>query len=343
MKMRTEYLPEPAAGPLDPEKPVVLLGSCFTDSIGGRMRECRWNAVPNPCGVLYNPLSIANTLVLALDKDGAEEKIEDSLCERDDLCMSWLSDSGCTTCGRKETITRLSDKVSALRAVLAKAQAVIVTFGTAWIFELRDRPGYVVANCHKFPANMFVRRRISVTETVERWKEMAMQLRAACPEIRLIFTVSPIRHIKDGLEGNSRSKAVLQLACEELCAEIPFAEYFPSYEILNDDLRDYRFYADDLVHPSSSAVEYIWEKFCDRYLTKPSRELLAEGRRITKALSHRPIIPTGCSASGTNTSESGASAACDSPARMKALSNYTAFISRHPGMLRIPSGPADAH
>lgn len=123
-----------------------------------------------------------------------------------------------------------------------------------------------------------------------RWKGLAESLRCRYPDLRIIFTVSPIRHLKDGMEGNARSKAVLLLACEEICNQLPYAEYFPAFEILYDDLRDYRFYADDLIHPSRQAVEYIWTKFCDRYLTPASRQLIARREKALKATLHRPII-----------------------------------------------------
>ncbi|MBD5370801.1 MAG: GSCFA domain-containing protein [Bacteroides sp.] len=290
MKFRTEYTAHPACTLLDPRQPVVLVGSCFTDNIGERMRFCRWEAYPNVTGVLYNPASIANILRLACFGRYRAEELARSIVGRDGLWMSWLADSGCTTRSPSETGRRLTARLDELRERLAVASTLIVTFGTAWIYELRDRAGYVVANCHKFPAAAFERRRLSVSEITAEWNEVMRRLSEAYPRLRVIFTVSPVRHLKDGFEGNSRSKAILQLACEEICAANPGAEYFPAFEIMTDDLRDYRFYAADMLHPSPQAVGYIWEKFCERYLSPASRAILAEGERLTRRLGHRPII-----------------------------------------------------
>lgn len=280
----------PSGRLLDPEQSVVLIGSCFTDYIGERMLACRWQAFPNVTGTLYNPRSIANILRIVCNPDRISEAINESIAHRDDLWMSWLSDSDCTTHSMEDTKARLHERLMSLRSKLADAHALIVTFGTAWIYELKERSGYVVSNCHKFPSDTFLRRRLSIKEIVAGWKELISMLEDSFPNLRIILTVSPVRHLKDGFEGNSRSKAILQLACEELCLASDKVEYFPSFEIMNDDLRDYRFYEPDLVHPSSMAIDYIWQKFQDRFLSKESQALLAAGEKETKRLRHRQII-----------------------------------------------------
>lgn len=292
MKFRTEYEAKPADRFLNPEEPVVLIGSCFTDYIGERMRTCRWSAFPNVTGTLFNPKSIETVLRIACSRDNISDTIKDSIASRDPLWVSWLADSGCTSYSKDETERRVFDRLISLRDKLENARTLIVTFGTAWIYELKERPGYVVANCHKFPSDTFTRRRLSISEISDDWKILVGLLTDTYPELRIILTVSPVRHLKDGFEGNSRSKAILQMACEEICAANDRVEYFPSYEIMNDDLRDYRFYESDLVHPSPMAVDYIWQKFQDRYLSKESRALLAEGEKLTKRQNHRPIVKT---------------------------------------------------
>lgn len=315
----------PSNEPLNPEQSVVLIGSCFTDYIGERMRACRWRAYPNITGTLFNPSSIAWTLELACRWKHPFEVIKDSLTTRDRLWMSWLTDSECTTYNERETSERVLRRLLNLRERLADAHTLIVTFGTAWIYELRERPGYVVANCHKFPSDSFIRRRLSVREITERWNSMLSLLKDTYPDLRTIFTVSPVRHLKDGFEGNSRSKAILQLACEEICAQNEKTDYFPSFEIMSDDLRDYRFYSSDLVHPSPEAVDYIWEKFQDRYMSKGSRALLAEGEKVTKRLNHRPIMH----------GDSELAQYMASCQEYEASRVYNAFISAHPEMLWI--------
>lgn len=325
MKFRTEFEARQSDKLLDPEQSVVLIGSCFTDYIGERMRKCRWAAFPNITGTLFNPASIAKTLRIATDWHKPFEIIEDSLAQRDRLWVTWLSDSGCTTYSSLDTKGRLFDRLLELNERLRDAKTLIVTFGTAWIYELRERQGYIVANCHKFAADIFLRRRLSISEITAEWNELLGTLREKYPDLRIIFTVSPVRHLKDGFEGNSRSKAILQLACEEICNGNTNAEYFPSYEIVNDDLRDYRFYASDMVHPSAEAVEYIWEKFQDRYLSPASRALLKEGEKITKRLNHRPIM--------YGNSELAKYSA--SLQEYEAEQLYNDFIAKHPTMLEV--------
>lgn len=325
MKFRTAYEARPCGFMLDPEQSVVLIGSCFTDYIGNRMRACRWRALPNITGTLFNPASIARIIRIAAEWMEVSETIDDSLTQRERLWMSWLADSGCTTYSRQDTRDVLFERLLELHNNLKRAKTMIVTFGTAWIYELRERPGYVVANCHKFPSNTFLRRRLSVAEIVEEWNSLLNILSRKYPDLRIIFTVSPVRHLKDGFEGNSRSKSILLLACEEICGANDAAEYFPSYEIVNDDLRDYRFYDSDMVHPSAEAVDYIWEKFQDRYITKESRALLAEGKKVTKRLNHRPIMH----------GHSELAQYMASLRKSEAEDLYNEFIYAHPGMLQI--------
>ncbi len=325
MKFRTEFEARQSEQLLNPEQPAVLIGSCFTDYIGERMRMCRWAAYPNVTGTLFNPASIAKILRIASEWHEALDIIDDSLAQRDRLWMTWLADSGCTTYSSQDTKARLLDRLLELNKRLREAKTLIVTFGTAWIYELRERPGYVVANCHKFASDTFMRRRLSISEITEEWNQLLGEFAKKYPDLRIIFTVSPVRHLKDGFEGNSRSKAILQLACEEICRVNPHAEYFPSYEIMNDDLRDYRFYASDMVHPSGEAVDYIWEKFQDRYLSQASRALLKEGEKVTKRLNHRPIM--------YGNSELAQYAA--SLQEEEASQVYNEFIAKHPTMLAI--------
>lgn len=310
---------------LNPEESVVLIGSCFTDYIGERMRTCRWCAYPNITGTLFNPLSIARVLELAATWENPFDLIDESIAQKDKLWVSWLGDSGCSTYSKVETKERIFSRLLCLREHLSVAKTLIVTFGTAWIYELRERPGYVVSNCHKFPSDSFLRRRLSVSEIIDEWESLLKLLKEKYPQLRIIFTISPVRHLKDGFEGNSRSKSILQLACEDICERNEDIDYFPSFEIMNDDLRDYRFYATDMVHPSTEAVDYIWEKFQDRYLSKESRALLAEGEKVTKRLNHRSIMH--------GSSELAQYVASCQEYDVSRI--YNAFISAHPGMLRI--------
>lgn len=287
MKFRTEYNPGKAPFVLDPGIPTMLVGSCFADNIGRRMRGSLWKAY-NPLSVLYNPLSIERALRTVLDDAGSAGFLS-SLFEKEGMTRSWLFDSKFSSEFKADTVAAFRRRKATVCALLEKAQALFVTFGTSFVYSLAENPGYVVANCHKQPSGMFLRRRLGVDEITEVWEKLAHDLKGRFPRLEIVFTVSPVRHLKDGFAGNSHSKAVLLLAIEELCNRLEFCHYFPAYEIVNDDLRDYRFYASDLVHPSEDAVEYIWEIFKATYLDAKGMETIKEGEGIVKAWRHRQL------------------------------------------------------
>lgn len=289
MKFRTEYRPQLSSLRLSPEHPVVLLGSCFSQNIARKMVECDWEAF-NGVGTLYNPLSIAKVLDLLLFDDDFITTTKESLFQApDSLIHSWLFDTHFSRMSADECMSAIENCRKSLVSTLSKAETLIVTFGTAWCYFLTSN-NELVANCHKMPQDMFVRRRIPIDEITEVWTPLCEQLKNRFPNLSVIFTVSPVRHMKDGFEGNARSKATLLLAVEEICSRYDFCHYFPAYEIISDDLRDYRFYATDLVHPSDSAVEYVWEIFRQTFLDTKAENLLKEGNRRYKALNHRPIL-----------------------------------------------------
>lgn len=282
MRFRTEISLTPLAEGIDHSAKIFTLGSCFAESISERLRRAKFSVTTNPFGVLFNPLSIANAI----------ERLDDTkafaVCDIREGKEGFFSfDAHSSLDGKTHTeiFANLNKAVAQGAKSLAEADWVILTFGTAWVYE---REGKVVANCHKQPASEFERRRLSVEEIVERYKTL---FDGVLRDKRVILTVSPVRHLGDGLQENSLSKAILRLAVEELVAKYENAHYFPSYEILIDDLRDYRYYADDLAHPSKMAVEYVWERFCEYALTDKARELLPKIEQIVSAAEHRPFNP----------------------------------------------------
>lgn len=313
MKFRTEFTPSKSPLILSPALPVVLVGSCFAQNIAAKMQESLWNVFCG-AGTLYNPLSIAKVLQVLLFSSDWKREIEDSLFESEAYVHSWLFDSRFSRTGREELMEHVSNTRRNLLDTLENAQALIVTFGTAWCYSLNGREDYVVANCHKMPQQMFSRRKASVDEISNLWQTLCRRLKESYPRLTVIFTVSPVRHLKDGFEGNSRSKATLLLAVEDICQNIGFmksnaestvvtdesefrsgkssgnAIYFPAYEIICDDLRDYRFYASDLVHPSEMAVEYIWSIFRGTFLDSSGESMLIAGSKAYKRQHHRPIL-----------------------------------------------------
>lgn len=292
MKFRTELIPQKFPFVLNPELPVVLLGSCFASNILARMERCGWEAV-NPLGTLYNPFSIRRSLEIALlmgegKEKEARERVEESMFWGLDKWRSWLYDTSLASSDRERSVVEFLERGKMLCDKLREGAPLFVTFGTAWCYRFAEGRGdYIVANCHKQPAAMFERSRADVREIKDDWLEMVDRLKAFSPGIKIIFTVSPVRHLKDGFERNAVSKAILRLAVDEICGTRDFCHYFPAYEIVNDDLRDYRFYASDLVHPSEQAVEYIWEKFREVFLDTRGEELLRKGEKAWKAAHHR--------------------------------------------------------
>ena len=282
MRFRTEISLTPLAERIDHSAKIFALGSCFAESISERLQRAKFSVTTNPFGVLFNPLSIASAI------DRLADTRAFAVCdirEGREGFFSFEAHSSLDGKTQTEIFANLNQAVAQGSKALHDADWVILTFGTAWVYECE---GKVVANCHKQPASEFERRRLSVEEIVERYRIL---FDGVLRDKRVILTVSPVRHLGDGLQENSLSKAILRLAVEELVAKYENAHYFPSYEILIDDLRDYRYYADDLAHPSKMAVEYVWEHFCEYALTDKARELLPKIEQIVMAAEHRPFNP----------------------------------------------------
>ena len=282
MKFRTEISLQPLAEGIEHSAKIFALGSCFAESISERLQRAKFSVTTNPFGVLFNPLSIASAI------DRMADTRAFAVCDIREGKEGFFSfDAHSSLDGKTQTeiFANLNQAVAQGSKALHEADWVILTFGTAWVYE---REGRVVANCHKQPAKEFERRRLSVKEIVERYKTL---FDGVLRDKKVILTVSPVRHVGDGLQENSVSKAILRLAVEQLCEQFENAHYFPSYEILIDDLRDYRYYADDLAHPSKMAVDYVWERFCEYALTNKARELLPQIEQIVSAAEHRPFNP----------------------------------------------------
>ena len=277
MKLQTIVEIKPSERKIGYEDRILMLGSCFSDEIGAQMAQRNMQVTCNPFGTLYNPLSIANAINYQLHQL--------PLVEYDGLWHSMAHHGSFSRATREEAEQAVNESVEVMQRALNEATVLIVTFGTAWVYEMN---GEVVANCHKMPENWFTRRRLTVEEIVATWKPILEQYK----DKYWIFTVSPIRHIKDGLHENQLSKATLLMAVDQMVNSQwsnGKLHYFPSYEILLDELRDYRFYADDLVHPSSLAVNYIWERFADTYCTNQTRNQMNIELKRWKFDHHRPL------------------------------------------------------
>lgn len=258
---------------------LLLLGSCFTDEIGALLTQHGFHALSNPTGTLYNPLSIAQAINLKSQISNLKSQI--SLIEHDGLWHS-MQHHGSFSHKDKEVVEqRCREAAERLREAWNEASVIIITFGTSWVYE---QEGRVVANCHKLPEAAFTRRLLSVEEIVATW----LPIIQAYPDKHWLFTVSPIRHLRDGLHANQISKGILLQAIDRL-VELTDATYFPSYEILIDELRDYRFYAEDLCHPSAQAIEYIWERLADTFFSDATRAIALQSFKAYRFSQHRPL------------------------------------------------------
>lgn len=268
------------------ETNVVMLGSCFTENIGRMLSERKLPVLINPFGVVYNPVSVAKVLNRIVE---GKEYAEDDLIQHNNQWLSLDHHTSFSNASRSECLKHINQSLVYANQFWSTAQHLIVTFGTARVYHYR-KTGLPVANCHKIPAKEFTHTLLSVSEIVTLWSELINKLIAGKPNLRLIFTVSPVRHWKDGAVGNQISKSTLLLAVSQLVERFPNQVfYFPSYELMMDDLRDYRFYNDDMLHPSPLAISYIWERFKHSLVSDDTHPLMNEIEKIQQAVNHRPF------------------------------------------------------
>ena len=266
---------------------IMMLGSCFSDNIGRQLVDFGFNACVNPFGTLYNPISILQSVkLLTSDRLFTKEDCVEMGAGAGLICSFYHH----TSFARSDADSFISNANAALeqaRAFFKGCNKVIITLGTSWCFRNIGSDS-IVSNCLKRPGNEFTRERLSVNEVKEALSEM-MRL---CPDKEFIFTVSPIRHFKDGAHGNQVSKSTLLIGIEDTVETCPRADYFPSYEIMMDELRDYRFYAEDMCHPTQQAVDYIRERFLGWALPEPEHQVLEENIRSFRRSQHRRNLAT---------------------------------------------------
>ncbi len=274
--------------PLEYGEGIITFGSCFSEHIGKFLQDLGHNIVLNPFGVLYNPIIICQ-LIRRLLKD--KPYTLDELIEYDGLFHSFDHHGTFSSTGADKTLAQINKSYEKGKEALAKARFVLITWGTAFIYE-HIKQNRVVANCHKIPAQNFRRRLYSIEELSDYVKETFALLLKAYPNLQIITTVSPIRHLRDGAHQNQLSKATLLLMNEMLQKAFPNAvHYFPAYEILLDELRDYRFYASDMTHPSDLTIEHIKERFATYLISEKSQELGQKVTKLKRQWEHRPLHP----------------------------------------------------
>jgi hypothetical protein len=266
---------------------VLTLGSCFAENIGKKLNDVCFLTDINPFGVLYNPVSISNSIELLIHYKPLVEK---DLFQNNGLWQSFSHSSLFSATTSEKCLENINGRFQKAADFLAKTNFLLITFGTAWIYE-EQKSGRVVSNCHKLPATAFFRRRLTVEEIVAGYSKLINELTNKLPHLKLIFSVSPIRHWKDGAHENNISKSILLLAVDEIQKQFEQVHYFPAYEIQMDELRDYRFYAADMQHPSGVAIDYIWEKFCETYFDAQTSKIKKELEQLSADLTHRPLFP----------------------------------------------------
>jgi len=264
---------------------VMTLGSCFAENIGLKLYNAYFQLDVNPFGVLYNPVSILNSIELML---GKKQFTPVDIFENKSLWQSFSHSSMFSEITPQACLNKINSRLEVGCEFLYRADFLLITFGTAWVYE-EKKSGRVVSNCHKLPAYEFIRRRLTVQEIVDNYSELILKLQNQLPHCKLIFSVSPIRHFKDGAHQNNISKSILLLAIEELQKLFTQVSYFPAYEIMMDELRDYRYYASDMIHPSEVAVDYIWKRFSDTYFSAETIQIKAELEQLARDLNHRPL------------------------------------------------------
>jgi hypothetical protein len=287
MKLRTEIDVPSSELRISCQDKILMMGSCFVENLFSRMLQSGFTVENNPFGIVYNPVSIANGLFDLMNNKTYTDK--DLFLYRE-FYHSFSHHSRFSGMDIDAVLNTVNSNRERSSLFLQQSDLLIITFGTANTFRLLSS-GAIVANCHKLPAKLFREERLTVNQITGHWIDLIRKLREQNPRLKILFTVSPIRHWKDGAHENQLNKSILLLAVNELVNALASCYYFPSYEIMMDDLRDYRFYAEDMIHPGSQAVDYIWEKFGHAYFDKTTMELINEWESIQQALMHRPFYP----------------------------------------------------
>lgn len=273
--------------PIDYSSQIVAMGSCFAENMGEKVNFYKFQNTTNPFGIIFNPVSIEKILERAIHLNYFTES---DLFFHNELWHCYEVHSGLSQPNKEVMLSNLNRLLTELNSKLAAATHLFITYGTSWVYQLISN-GVVVANCHKVAQDQFEKVILSVTEIENAIQNSIDLIKKINPKCQLVFTVSPVRHIKDGFVENQRSKANLISALHSSIWQQPTSSYFPSYEIVMDELRDYRFYAQDLLHPNAVAIDYIWERFCESHITETTQQVMQEVESIQKGMAHRPFHP----------------------------------------------------
>jgi hypothetical protein len=289
MKFHFEFEIKKLPNPISHNHQLLLIGSCFTENIAARLRSYKFHSIENPNGIIFNPVSVAECIISYI-----ENKIigNDDLFYLNEAWHSWKHHSKYSSVNVEESVNKINQSTAEAHEFLKTSDYIFITLGSAWVYRLTEmalngKPGSVAANNHKAPSEWFNRKLLSVEDVLSVLDNAIHRLFIYNPKIRIIFTISPVRHLREGVIENNRSKSILIQAVHHLCDKFEKIYYFPAYELVIDDLRDYRFYAEDLVHPNYAATQYVWEKFVGSCMNEETQELLTKIEEINRAFNHK--------------------------------------------------------
>lgn len=289
MQFRTEISVPALTNRLSRSKGILTIGSCFAEAIGQRLQNAKAHVLVNPFGTIFNPLSAHKLIRAAVKKDFAF--LKDGLVQRQDCWFHYDFHSSFHHAQPEGLLQNLETQLLAVHNFLQHAEVLLLTWGTAFGYERADS-GQLVANCHKLPQKLLNKRLLTLDEITQDTQQTLALLDHHFPNLQVILTVSPVRHLKDTLALNSVSKSLLRVAAHQALEFHPRTTYFPAYELLLDDLRDYRFYDADLLHPSAAAEDYIWEKFMHAYADTAFLSFTKRWQDVQRDLNHRPFNPS---------------------------------------------------
>lgn len=288
MNFHLDFKPKAFSEKIAHEHKIFLAGSCFTEHIGAKLAQHKFDILQNPNGILFNTASLSQSILNYIDKKTYTEK---DLFYFNELWTSWDHHSKFSAVNKEQGLQLINQWQLAAHQFLQTANWAIFTLGSAFVYELTNemQQGRIVANCHKMPATEFKKRLLDIEEVLTQLDGLIYRLKKFNPNIKIIFTISPVRHLREGLIENNRSKAILIQAVHQVVDKFEGLYYFPAYELVIDDLRDYRFYAEDLVHPNYAATHYVWEKFMQTCLEPKAWPLMKELYQIYAATQHKPF------------------------------------------------------
>ena len=285
MKLQTKIpLKRATKNLIDYQSNILLLGSCFSENIGDKLSYFKFQSTQNPFGILFHPKAIENLITNTSNK---KVYSSDDLIYQNEIWHSFDAHSSLSSASENELLNKLNVAISLTYKKIKEASHIIITLGTSWVYRYIETDT-IVANCHKIPQKKFLKELLSVSEISESLARSISLIKSLNSDAAVIFTVSPVRHLKDGFIENTQSKSHLIAAIHTLVNEQDVS-YFPSYEIMMDELRDYRFYAEDMIHPNKTAINYIWRKFIDTWFSEETKSIMKEIDEIQKGLLHRPF------------------------------------------------------